>query len=83
MTKHVITERYLVQVDPSRRLPPAHSTRIQQFRTRREAEQGARAIGWSACDAIAVDVMGFRVWAIMDPHGFTVTRDGFVFWSAR
>ena len=77
------SDKYTIQIDPSKGLPPAHSSRIIQFMTRREAEAGARAIGWSTLDAHRVEVMGFYVWTIMETHNLAVTRDGFAFWSAE
>lgn len=71
-------DSYLQAIDLSKPLPPAHSKVIVQFGSRREAERAAQSIGWSACDATEVDVMGFRIWTITDPHGNAVTRDGFI-----
>ena len=76
-----MNDKYLVKIDISKPLPPSASSVVMQFRTRRQAEQGARQIGWSICDAWEIDVMGFRLWAIVDPHGNAVTRDGFAAWN--
>ncbi len=70
-------DKYLQAIDVSKRLPPAQAKRIVQFSTRRRAEQAAQSIGWMACDATEVDVMGFRIWTITDPHGNAVTHEGF------
>lgn len=82
MGTEITTDRNLIQIDPSCRIPSQIASQIVQFRTRKEAERAARSIGWSACDATEIDVMGFRLWTIMESHNLAVTRDGFTFWSA-
>lgn len=76
-TEPVVSDRYLQQINVAR----VHdASRIAQFRTRREAEDAARSIGWSALDATRINVMGFYLWAIVDVHGFAVTNDGLIAW---
>ena len=76
----VNSDKFLVKVDLSKPLPPPIAIRVQQFRTRVQAENGASQIGWSRIDIWEADVMGFRVWIIVDPHLNAVTRDGFAAW---
>lgn len=75
------SDRYTIQIEPSRDIPSPTARQIVQFMTRREAETAARAIGWSTMDATRVSVMGFYVWTIMESHQMAVTRDGYLAWS--
>ena len=73
----VVSDRYLQKIDVAH----VHdASRIAQFRTRREAEDAARSIGWSALDATRINIMGFYLWAIVDSHGLAVTNDGLIAW---
>jgi hypothetical protein len=74
------SDKYLEKINVAQRIPSESAKRLAQFSTRKEAELAARAIGWSAVDATRVDVMGFYVWVITDPHGNAVTHDGLAAW---
>ena len=76
-------DRYLQPINAAKRVPSASAKRLAQFRTRREAEDAALSIGWSALDATRIDVMGFYLWVITDPHGNAVTTDGLIAWRSE
>lgn len=75
------SDKYLEMINTAQRVPSESAKRLAQFATRKEAERAARSIGWSTIDATRVDIMGFYVWVITDPHGNAVTHDGFRAWS--
>ena len=77
------TDKYLEMINTAKRIPSESAKRIAQFGTRKEAELAARSIGWSVIDATQVDIMGFYVWVITDPHGNAVTHDGLAAWRGR
>jgi hypothetical protein len=74
------SDKYLEMINVAQRIPSESAKRLAQFATRKEAERAARSIGWSTVDATRVDIMGFYVWVITDPHGNAVTHDGLAAW---
>lgn len=51
--------------------------RAKQFATRKDAVAAVKRIGWRISDAQPIDVMGFRLFAIMDEHCRLLTPSGF------
>jgi len=48
-----------------------------QFPTRKSAAQHAALIGWPVSDARPIEVMGFKLWTIMDDHTSMLTWPGY------
>lgn len=51
--------------------------RAKQFATKKDAVAGCAVIGWPSSDAYPIEVMGFKLWAIMDHHANMLTPTGF------
>jgi hypothetical protein len=74
-------DKYLEMIDTSRAITGEPATKIVKFSTKKKAESAARSIGWSLIDVVRIEIMGFYVWTITDPHGNAVTWDGYNAWG--
>jgi len=48
-----------------------------QFATRKDAALAANVIGWPRKDASPIEIMGFKLWSLMDDQCNYLTRDEF------
>lgn len=48
-----------------------------QFATKKDALLGVSVIGWKRSDVTDIDIMGFRLWSIMDEQCNYLTRQEF------
>jgi hypothetical protein len=48
-----------------------------QFATKKEALLAVSVIGWKRSDVTDIDIMGFRLWSIMDEQCSYLTREEF------
>lgn len=61
-----------------------HDKRLAlQFRTRAEAANAARKLGFPTKYPSRIEIMGFLIWAIMDDHCRFLTKTGFAYLHAE